>query len=151
MVEVDVGFAIFAILASLFGSLIQFWISTIKEELKGTNKLLDDLKEQMKETLPKLKTVKNRRKFLRSYVKKKRKEIRQSYLDKWLIAVFFGIVAGILYLLVGPIVPDTGYFITAVFNGYAGESYVTGILKEENLFEDWNKEDIIAFAENFAD
>ncbi len=143
MIPVDIGFGFVAIFLSTAGSILHFWVARIKEELESANSVADKMAEIIKEAQPNLKDVNKsqRRKTLRRYIRTKRKSVRSKYKDTWLISLFFGIVAGILYLLVSDITTAFSFFFGAITTGYAGETFVLATLKEENQFEGVNAED----------
>ncbi len=151
MVDVDIGFALVAILSSLFGSIVQFWVSVYKEEAELAGGILDLIAQEMKEISQDLKEtgMEMRRKIFRNYIKTKRKVLRKKYLDKWLVTLFFGLIAGVFYLLIGQVELHLGYFVAAAFNGYAGESFVMKVLEKETTDISWNETEIKQFRNNF--
>ncbi|RMG28565.1 MAG: hypothetical protein D6732_18645 [Methanobacteriota archaeon] len=153
MVEIDIGYALLVVIASIGGSIIQFWVGVYKEEMELAGGVIDLLAKELKEMpedLIKVGTQK-RAKILRSYLKSKRKNLRSKYLDKWMITVFFGIIAGILYLLIGSLEPNAGYFIAAVVNGYAGESFVMKVLTQESGDVSWSRAEFEQFQREFME
>lgn len=151
MLEVDIGFAGLVIFSSIVGSIVQFWVTIYKEETEIAGRIFQSIASEMKEMPEGLKKVakKEQSKILREFVKSKRRTLRSKYLDKWWITLFFGLVAGILYLLIGPLEPNVGYFVTAAVNGYAGESFVVKVLDKESPEVSWSNEEFQGFQSEY--
>ncbi|MHA2248792.1 MAG: hypothetical protein ACXAD7_00455 [Candidatus Kariarchaeaceae archaeon] len=138
-IDIDVGIILLGFAFSIIGAVVQFWQTIIQKQMKGMNKGLNeiitdiksntDLKKEIGSLILKNKIA--RRNAIKSFLSTKSKEIRSAERVTWTITIFFGLIAGMIYLLITEFVIELPFFIGSFAAGYSGESFVLGALKEQ--------------------